>query len=170
MLKQNTRKQGGMDFNFNNGSLMRSYCRGIVVGFRWGPVQITCLGVKRNEFSTRLFATTAKMLLLAPVVHLAIIQACFGLSSRVLLVSYLRRSNRKCTVKRFFKSTVMMRWSAHEQRSNFTGGKTTFALMHEFNANLIQNNFENYYPRLYTFWFRSNNPKFSQVRYYYTSH
>ncbi len=105
-LKQNARKQGGIDFN--NGSLMRLCCRGIGVGFGWGPVQITCLGVKRNEFSTRLFATTAKMLLLAPVVHLAIIQACFGLSSRVLLVSYLRRSNRKCTVKRFFKSTVML--------------------------------------------------------------
>lgn len=30
-----------------------------------GPVQIACSGVERNEFSTRLFATTAKMLLLA---------------------------------------------------------------------------------------------------------
>ena len=34
------------------------------------------------------------------------------LSSRVLLVSNLRRSNWKCTVKRFFKSTVMMSDSA----------------------------------------------------------
>ena len=41
-------------------------------------------------------------------VHLTIIQACFTLSSRVLLVSNLRRSNWKCTVKRFFKSTVMI--------------------------------------------------------------
>ena len=72
-----------------------------------GPVQITCSGVERNEFSTRLFATTTKMLLPVPVDHLAIIQACFTLSSRVLLVSNLRRSNWKCTVKRFFKSTVM---------------------------------------------------------------
>ena len=30
------------------------------------------------------------------------------LSSRVLLVSNLRRSNQMCTVKRFFKSTVML--------------------------------------------------------------
>ena len=42
-----------------------------------------------------------------PTIHLAIIQTCFSLSSRVLLVSNLRRSNWKCTVKRFFKSTVM---------------------------------------------------------------
>ena len=41
-------------------------------------------------------------------IHLTIIQACFTLSSRVLLVSNLRRSNWKCTVKRFFKSTVMI--------------------------------------------------------------
>ena len=41
------------------------------------------------------------------IVHLAIIQAWYTSSSRVLLVSNLRRSNWKCTVKRFFKSTVM---------------------------------------------------------------
>ena len=41
------------------------------------------------------------------IVHLAIIQAWYTSSSRVLLVSNLRRSNWKCTVKRFFKSTVI---------------------------------------------------------------
>ena len=62
---------------------------------------------KRNEFLTQLFAITTRMLLLASIVYLTIIiQACFILSSRVLLDSYSRRSSRKCNVKRFFKSTA----------------------------------------------------------------
>ena len=73
-----------------------------------GPVQIACLGVEPNESSTQLVATAVEERPPQPTVHLAIIQACFTLSSRVLLVSNLRRSNWKCTVKRFFKSTVML--------------------------------------------------------------
>ena len=73
-----------------------------------GPVQIACLGVEQNDCPTQLVATVVKENPPQPTVHLAIIQACFTLSSRVLLVSNLRRSNWKCTVKRFFKSTVMI--------------------------------------------------------------
>ena len=51
-------------------------------------------------------------------VHLTIIQACFTLSSRVLLVSNLRRSNWKCTVKRFFKSTVMIESITQERTTS----------------------------------------------------
>ena len=56
-------------------------------------VQIACLGVKPNECSTQLVATGVEERPPQPTVHLAIIQACFTLSSRVLLVSNLRRSN-----------------------------------------------------------------------------
>jgi len=49
---------------------------------------------------------------------LAIIQVCFTLSSRVLLVSNLNRSNWKCTVKRFFKSTVMLRFTLPARNSS----------------------------------------------------
>ena len=58
-----------------------------------------------------------------PTIHLAIIQTCFNLSSRVLLVSNLRRSNWKCTVKRFFKSTVMS--SGHCDRNMVNAHKIT---------------------------------------------
>ena len=77
-------------------------------GCGWGPVQIACSGVKLNDYSTQLVATVVNERSHQPAVHLAIIQACFSSSSRVLLVSNLRRSNWKCTVKRFFKSTVMI--------------------------------------------------------------
>lgn len=77
-----------------------------------GPVQIACSGVKLNDYSTQLVATVVNERSHQPAVHLAIIQACFSSSSRVLLVSNLRRSNWKCTVKRFFKSTVMFGWIA----------------------------------------------------------
>ena len=81
-----------------------------------GPVQIACLGVEPNERLTQLVATGVEERSPQPTVHLTIIQACFTLSSRVLLVSNLRRSNWKCTVKRFFKSTVtiayIMRWES----------------------------------------------------------
>ena len=65
-----------------------------------GGVQIACLGVELNDCPTQLVATVVKENPPQPTVHLAIIQACFTLSSRVLLVSNLRRSNWKCTVKR----------------------------------------------------------------------
>ena len=78
-----------------------------------GPVQIACSGVKLNDGSTQLVATVVNERSHQPAVHLAIIQACFSSSSRVLLVSNLRRSNWKCTVKRFFKSTVMLWWIVH---------------------------------------------------------
>ena len=81
---------------------------GVGVGRIGGPVQIACSGVKLNDGSTQLVATVVNERSHQPAVHLAIIQACFSSSSRVLLVSNLRRSNWKCTVKRFFKSTVMI--------------------------------------------------------------
>ena len=60
----------------------------------WGSTRLVAMVVRETESQQ-------------PTIHLAIIQTCFSLSSRVLLVSNLRRSNWKCTVKRFFKSTVM---------------------------------------------------------------
>ena len=66
------------------------------------------LGGQTEWGSTQLVATVVREKSQQPTVHLAIIQACFTSSSRVLLVSNLRRSNWKCTVKRFFKSTVMI--------------------------------------------------------------
>jgi len=88
---------------------VEGWCSGVVEGrYGGGPVQIACLGVEPNDCSTQLVATAVKENPPQPTVHLAIIQACFTLSSRVLLVSNLRRSNWKCTVKRFFKSTVMI--------------------------------------------------------------
>ena len=90
------------------GLKSRSGCCGWRVGRYGGPVQIACLGIEPNECSTQLVATVVKERSPQPTIHLAIIQACFTLSSRVFLVSNLRRSNWKCTVKRFFKSTVMI--------------------------------------------------------------
>lgn len=55
------------------------------------------------------------------IVHLAIIQAWYTSSSRVLLVSNLRRSNWKCTVKRFFKSTVMKSYQHAWEAMKFCG-------------------------------------------------
>ena len=52
-----------------------------------GGVQIACSGVELNECSTQLVATVIGERPPQPTVHRAIIQACFNLSSRVLLVS-----------------------------------------------------------------------------------
>ena len=78
------------------------------VGVVWGARSNCMLGGRTEWGSTQLVATVVNERSHQPTVHLTIIQACFSLSSRVLLVSNLRRSNWKCTVKRFFKSTVMI--------------------------------------------------------------
>ena len=84
------------------GLKSRRGCCGWRVGRYGGPIQIACLGIEPNGCSTQLVATVVKERSPQPTVHLTIIQACFTLSSRVLLVSNLRISNWKCTVKRFF--------------------------------------------------------------------
>jgi hypothetical protein len=57
---------------------------GVVGGIDMGgPLQIACLGVEPNKSST----TAVEERPPQPTVYLAIIQACFTLSSRVLLVS-----------------------------------------------------------------------------------
>ena len=81
---------------------------GLGLGRFGGPVHIACSGVELNEIQPSSSPQWSKRYLFNTTVHLAIIQACFCLSSQVLLVSNLRRSNWKCTVKRFFKSTVMV--------------------------------------------------------------
>mgnify|MGYP006179861843 CR=1 FL=1 len=96
---------------------------GVGVGRCWGgAVQIACLGVEPNDCSTQLVATAVKENPPQPTVHLAIIQACFTLSSRVLSVSNLRRSNWKCTVKRFFNSTVMIAYIMRGESLHTTKG------------------------------------------------
>ena len=102
-----------------------------------GPVQIACLGVEQNDCSTQLVATVVKENPPQPTVHLAIIQACFTLSSRVLLVSNLRRSNWKCTVKRFFKSTVMMASSTREGVATSSGECITLAVKQGMDAKVF---------------------------------
>ena len=94
--------QGGVVCITQRGSMV------YVLGVEWngGPVHIACPGVKLNEIQRR--HGGQREISSTATVHLAIIQAWFSLSSRVLLVSNLRRSNWKCTVKRFFKSTVMV--------------------------------------------------------------
>ena len=62
------------------GGVYRGGCGG-------GPVQIACSGVKLNDGSTELVVTVVNEGSNQPAVHLAIIQACFSLSSQVLLVS-----------------------------------------------------------------------------------
>jgi hypothetical protein len=115
--------------------LFAGTCRSLMLGWGevgcggggwWygGPVQIACLGVESNVCSTQLVATAVEERPPQPTVHLAIIQACFTLSSRVLLVSNLRRSNWKCTVKRFFKSTVMLHHNVRESGTASQGGFT----------------------------------------------
>ena len=66
----------------------RSYC---MLGGRieWDSIQLVAMVVKKKSFQQQL------------TIHLAINQAWFSLSSQVLLVSTLKRSAWKCTVKRF---------------------------------------------------------------------
>ena len=109
-----------------------------VVGWCGGPVQIACLGVEQNDCSTQLVATVVKENPPQPTVHLAIIQACFTLSSRVLLVSNLRRSNWKCTVKRFFKSTVMVVRTLSEGVATSSAACITLAAKQGMDAKLSQ--------------------------------
>ncbi len=87
-----------------------------------GAVQIACLGVEPNKCSTQLVATGVEERPPQPTIHLTIIQACFTLSSRVLLVSNLRRSNWKCTVKRFFNSTGMIAYIMRGESLHTTKG------------------------------------------------
>ena len=54
-----------------------------------GPIQSACSGVERNEFPTRLFATTTKTLVMATVANLAFIQAWFFMSSWVQVFAHL---------------------------------------------------------------------------------
>jgi hypothetical protein len=103
-----------------------------------GPVQIACFGVKQNDCSTQLVATVVKERPPRPTVHLTIIQACFTFSSRVLLVSNLRRSNWKCTVKRFFKSTVMVVETQGEGVATSSAACITLAVKQGMDAKLSQ--------------------------------
>ena len=58
-----------------------------------GPVQIAYSGTRKNEFPVLLFATMARLLHPEQIVHLAIIQESFVLSSQVYLISNLSMSN-----------------------------------------------------------------------------
>ena len=96
------------------------------VGCGVGGGRSNCmLGGQIEWVSTQLVATAVKEIPHWPAIHLAIIQACFSLSSRVLLVSNLRRSNWKCTVKRFFKSTVMLEPQCMRGRTSHTQKRAT---------------------------------------------